>query len=109
MNSKILMYVLALSVALTHLLLANSILTEERQAFQSGEALDLSGHGGAVIIVDFPVAVPTLLGLQWAGYGYGDDDLAKARVLDRFLLTTGTIYWFFGVIWLYRVLRMRTS
>ncbi len=40
--------------------------------------------------------MPVLSAMQAMGFGYGEDDAARARVSDMALVIAGSVYWFFG-------------
>jgi hypothetical protein len=96
MRKKIAIYALGLVVAIGHAGFAWVALDRDLRSFESGDTLDLEGHGLNVILVDTAVAIPVLLGMQAMGFGYGEDDAAKARVSDIALVIAGSMYWFFG-------------
>ena len=89
-------YGLALVLGLGHAVFAWLNLAADLREFQKGEQIDLSTHALMVTCVDAPVAIPVLLGMQALGYGYGNDDAAKARTSDLALVIAGSVYWFFG-------------
>lgn len=83
-------------MAIGHAGFAWVTLDRDLRSFESGDSLDLEGHGWSVTIVDIPVALPVLAGLQAMGFGYGEDDAAKALVSDTALVIAGSFYWFLG-------------
>jgi hypothetical protein len=108
MRRKIAIYGLGLVMAIGHASFAWVTLDRDLRSFESGNQLDLEGHGSEVILVDAPVAFPVLLGMQALGYGYGEDDAPKAQISDLVLVAVGTLYWFMGGVFAGRLL-MTTS
>jgi hypothetical protein len=108
MRKKIAIYGLGLVIAIGHASFAWVTLDRDLRGFESGDRLDLEGHGWDIILLDAPVAIPVLLGMQALGYGYGEDDTPKAQISDLVLVAAGTLYWFVGGVFAGRLL-MTTS
>jgi hypothetical protein len=109
MTQKIAIYGLGLVMAIGHASFAWVTLDRDLRSFESGNHLDLEGHGWEVILVDAPVAIPVLLGMQASGYGYGEDDAPKAQISDLVMVAAGTLYWFVGGVFARRLLMITST